>query len=421
MKFAIFLLPAALLVARPAFCSDPAPIVVSEPYLEGLHAKVRAQHPAVLAAKAKTLAESEAVREVRLWEDSMAGVGVTGADKEMRRNSGDLMVSVEQALPRRRLFEARKAQARAGRSRAEAELDASVANLETMAATTAIEIALADEMLAVERSQLRWLEGMGRNAQERLIDPSGNPSEALRIGTELALGKQKLASSTLMRERLARELNILLDGSSGGDWPTLRLPAEPAATPGLETALAALPLANPTLRAMSSESEAAKAGIEIARRESDPIFSVGIDTKLYSGGDFRDAGVVAKMTIPLFNRASYRAGVERARAQHDAAQREAEAADRELRAQLARRLIEAEDASRQAATYAREIIPRAEQAAEATEAAWLSSRANVLEVFEARRAVLEAQLEQRRLIAAQGAALAMVRSILPPKTHSTTP
>ena len=54
------------------------------------------------------------------------------------------------------------------------------------------------------------------------------------------------------------------------------------------------------------------------------------------------------------------------------------------------------------------------KATQATEGAWISSKATLLEVLETRRALLNARLEQRRFIAAQRAALEMLRSIVPP-------
>ena len=54
---------------------------------------------------------------------------------------------------------------------------------------------------------------------------------------------------------------------------------------------------------------------------------------------------------------------------------------------------------------------------QATEGAWISSKATLLEVLEARRTLLNARLEQRRFLAAQRAALETFRSIIPPTTQ----
>ena len=74
---------------------------------------------------------------------------------------------------------------------------------------------------------------------------------------------------------------------------------------------------------------------------------------------------------------------------------------------------EAENAAREGATIAREVIPRAEAALSSVEGAWLSSKANLLEVLEARRSLLQSRVEERRAAAMQKTALEMLRTILP--------
>ena len=120
---------------------------------------------------------------------------------------------------------------------------------------------------------------------------------------------------------------------------------------------------------------------------------------------------------PLFNRRVYRARIERAREQQEVAQKQIEATERELRSDLVMAYTDAENAARQAKTFSTEVIPRADLAAESTQNAWISSKANLLEVLEARRAALNARLEERRSIAAHNAALETLRAIVPPKTQ----
>jgi outer membrane protein TolC len=170
------------------------------------------------------------------------------------------------------------------------------------------------------------------------------------------------------------------------------------------------------LQALLNTASAAKSEIEVARRERSPTFSFGVDSRMYSGGDFREATIGAKMTLPLFNKSIYRANVERARQQHIAAEKEIEALHRKLRGEAIAAHTEAENAARQANTFATEVIPRAQKAAESTQNAWISSKASLLEVLESQRALLNVRLEERRFIAAHRAALESLRSIVPQPT-----
>lgn len=386
-------------------------------YLDTLRQEVRTNHPTVAAAQARVQAAQASVRAVRLWEDPMVGVGVMAAERDMRADDGDLMFMAEQMLPRRKLYEARKARASAERSIMEAETRSAVLTLETLVAQAAVELALVDEMLAIETNQLTWLESMAANSREKLKDPMATASEPLRIESEVAQERQKIDSTARNRTRLTRQLNILLGRSPDKEWPVLRLPDSAALTPALNEELNRLFQVNPMLQALLNTATAAKSEIEIARRERSPIFSVGVESSVYSGGDFRQATVLGKVTLPFFNKSVYRANVERAEQEQVAAEKEVEALSRKLRGETVAAHTEAENAAHQAETFAKEVIPRTEKAAESTQSAWISSKANLLEVLESRRAMLNARLEERRFVAAHRAALEMLRSIVPPQTR----
>jgi len=391
--------------------------VLDADYLDALRQEVRTNHPTVAAAQARVQAAEAGVRAVRLWEDPMAGLGFMAADRMMRMDDGDIMFGVEQVLPRPKLYEARKARAGAERAIFEAETRSAALALETLVGQAAIELALVDEMLAIQTNQLAWLESMAANALEKLKDPMANASEPLRLESEVAQERQKIDNTQRLRTRLVRQLNILLGRGTDDAWPALRLPESAALTPTLAEELLRLYQANPMLQALLNTAEAAKADIEIARRERGPIFSVGVDSSVYSGGDFRQATVGAKVTLPWFNNSVYRANTERALRQQAAAEKDAEALARRLRGEAVAAHTEAETAARQAKTFSEEVIPRATKAVESTQNAWISSKASILEVLDARRSLLSSRLEERRSVAAHRAALEMLRSIVPPQTR----
>lgn len=403
-----------LALVSPGFAQDPR--LLDAGFFDTLRAEVRTNHPSVAAAQARVLAAESGVRAVRLWEDPMAGLGFMAADHEMRMDDGDIMFGVEQMLPRRKLYEARKARAGAERAIFEAETRTAALNLETLVAQSTIELALVDEMLAIETNQLAWLESMAANAREKLKDPMANASEPLRIESEVAQERQKIDTTQRQRIRLIRQLNILLGRDTDEAWPTLRLPESATLTPALADELARLYQVNPMLQALLNTAEAAKSEIEVARRERSPIFSVGVESSVYSGGDFRQATVGAKMTLPWFNNSVYRANTDRATRQQAAAEKEAEALARRLRGEAVAAHTEAETSARQAKTISEEVIPRAGKAVESTQNAWISSKASILEVLDARRSLLSARLEERRSVAAHRGALEMLRSIVPPPT-----
>jgi outer membrane protein TolC len=404
----------ALAVTPPAGAAESR--VLDAAFLDTLRAEVRTNHPSVAAAQARVLAAEAGVRAVRLWEDPMAGIGFMAAEREMRANDGDLMFGVEQVLPRRKLYEARLARARAERAIFDMETRTAALDLETRVAQSAINLAFADEMLAIQTNQLAWLESMAANAREKLKDPAANASEPLRLESEVAQEQQKIDAAQRQRTRLMRQLNILLGRGTDQSWPDLRLPESAALTPALTDELVRLHQVNPMLQALLKTAEAAESEIEVARRERSPILSLGVESSAYSNGDFRQATVGAKISLPWFNNPVYRENTERARQMQAAAEKESAALARQLRGEAVAAHAEAETSARQAKIFSEEIIPRAGKAVESTQNAWLSSQASILEVLDARRSLLNARLEERRSVAAHRAALEMLRSIVPPPT-----
>ena len=390
-----------------------SPRLVDAAFLDAVRAEVRTNHPSVAAARARLQAAEAGIRAVRLWEDPTAGLALLGARIERRRDDGDIRVMAEQPLPRRRLYDARKEQATAEHSIMQAETRVAALNLETLVAQAALELALADEALVIQSNQIAWLESMAVNARERARDPQATAAAPLRLEAEVALERQRWDAASRRRLSLMRQLNTLLGRPLDEVWTPLVLPTA-AAMPSLPEALSRLPVSNPMLLALNGSTRAAQAGVEVSRQERQPVFSVNAESSVYSGGRFVETLVGAKMTIPWGHRSVYQANIDRSRQQQSAAEKEFAALERRLRSEAIAAHTDAENAARQAATFTDEVMPRLEASVQATEGAWISSKATLLEVLEARRTLLNARLEQRRFTAAQRAALETFRSIVPP-------
>lgn len=382
--------------------------------LETLRAEVRAHHPSVAAAAARIRAAEAGVQAVRWWEDPLVGMGVRGADADRRHDEGDLAFSVDQPLPRRRLYEARKSVAAAERTVTVAEERSAVLNLEVQVVKAAFELALVDETRRIQTNQVRWLENLVKAARGKLRDPGASAAETLRLEGEFAREQQHLTGAEHRRASLARRLNTLMGRPPESAWPELALPERSLEMPVLGAELDRLARTNPELQAGSGTTAAAVAAADVARQEARPVFSVGADTTVYSGGRFIDTMALVKVTLPWFNRSIYRANIEQAKQKVVAMERDRESLEQRLRAEAMAMHADAENAARQARTLRDDVIPRSEKAAQAIENAWVSSQATLLEVIESRRAALAARQEEREFVAAQLAALETLRGLIPP-------
>ena len=385
---------------------------------DGLLSKVRSEaaraHPSAMAGKYKSQAAAHEARSVRLWNDPMVGIGFMSASRMMRMDDGDIMVGVEQALPKRGMFEAERRKMDAMQRAEQESSRGSADSAGAEAARAAIELALADESISLQQSQIDWLSAMVENARQMAADPMGSSTDALRMETELAKEKQMLDAARRSRDGFARKLNITLGRSLESPWPVLKLPSAPPPVPIARAEIARIPHANPKVRAMKEMVGAANADTRIADRERQPEVAVGIDTQLYSGtGDIKSTTFGVKLSLPWFNDPSYQAKIDAARNRELAAGRDVETMRREIAGMVSMAATEAANAAAQARAYSGEIHEKALKAAQTTEAAWISSKAPLTDLLDSARTLFAIRLEQRRMVAMQLAALEELHTLVP--------
>ena len=387
--------------------------VLDEVLLGELRSEAARNHPAAAAGMKKAQAAEKEVEAVRLWNDPMLGFGLMVADSAMRADQGDLMVGLEQALPKPGMFEAQKSRARA-MARAESE-NARVSALDAGLSATkaAVELALADESVRLQASQVEWMTAMVANAKQMAADPMGSGTEALRMEAELARDQQMLESARRNREGLARKLNLALGRSIDKTWPELRLPDDPPAAPSAESMIARVRTASPRVRSMREMAEAARAEKRMAEREKLPEVSVGVDVRGYSGGDLRSGTIGIKVSLPWFNDPIYKARIAASQTREEAATREADAMEREIETMVVAATTEARNAAAEARSLTGETLVKTRKALETTESAWISSKAKLTDLLDASRSLLALRLQERRMIAMELAALEELHSLGP--------
>ncbi len=384
---------------------------------DGLLGRIRSEaarnHPSAVAGKHRAEASGHDIRSVRLWDDPMVGLGIMSAEKMMRANEGDIILGIEQMLPKPGMFAAE-------RGKMEAMHRAEIANSKVPAlaagaeaARNAIELALADESIALQHAQVVWLTEIVENARQMAADPMGSGMDALRMETELAKEQQMLDSARRTREGYAQRLNLTLGRPLDSPWPMMKLPVTPPPVPIVSAEVARIPHANPKVRAMKEMVGAAKAETRIADRERLPQVSVGLEARGYSGGDYRSTMVGVKMTLPWFNEGSYQAKISAAKSRELSSAHDVETMRREVAAMIVSAATEAANAAAQARAYSGEVYEKALQASKSVEASWISSKAPLTDLLDASRMLFAIRLEQRRFIAMQLAALEELETLVP--------
>jgi outer membrane protein TolC len=305
--------------------------IINNDYLTTLRREAARTHPFAVAASQLAAAAGQDTRTVRLWQDPIVGLGFTIANRMMRMDDGDVTIGLEQSLPKPGMFEAQRLKTEAMRRAAleNSRTPALAAGAE--AARNAIELALADESIALQQSQISWLTAMVENARQMAADPMGTGRDALRMETELAEQQQMLDAARRNREGFAQMLNLTLGRPLESPWPLLKLPVTPPPVPLAQAEIVRIPHANPQVRAMKEMAGAANAETRMADRERLPELAVGIDTSIYaSASDVRSTMVGLKMTLPWFNDSSYQSKISAAKSRELSAGQDVETMRREV-------------------------------------------------------------------------------------------
>jgi outer membrane protein TolC len=389
------------LAAALAAQAEDSTTIVGPIFINRLMHEAVTTHPSIVAAEARTQAATSAIVAVRLWEDPQLGLGLTAARRSMRQDDGDIFVGVDQMLPRRGLYNAEKRRATAEQQVQQATGRQTAVELGLSVGQAVLELALADELIRLQTENLAWLQTIVKTAEERAKNPDATATESLRLESELAMRTQTLASLKRQRKQFTTTLNLLLGRAADTAWQSLALDGKASELANATALKTRLERNNPQLAVMRHQIDGAQAEADAAREKRKPIISLGVETNTYSGGDFRDAMFAVRITLPWFNRSVYKADVARAESLRDASRSDLAAQQRELYTQLTTLLTEAQNNQQVVKAYASEVLPKTEKAVETIQNAWVSSKATLLEVLDARRSLLEARQEQKRALAAR--------------------
>jgi outer membrane protein TolC len=331
-----------------------------------------------------------------------------------RQANGDIMVGIDQPLPRLSLYKAEKRKANADELAQQSTQRQTANELGLSVAQAVLELALADEVIRLQAENLEWLGTIVKTAEQRTKNPDSTATETLRLESEFAVRRQTLASARRQRAQFATTLNLLLVRPPESPWAPLMLPTQAEEIFNSIVLKVRLERDNPQLDAMRHQVEGAQAEADAARARKKPMFSVGTQYFTYSRGTINDSMLVFgfKMTLPWFNSRVYKADIERADNLRAASQQDLDAEQRELYTQLTALITEAKNQQQLAEAYTDEVLPKSEQALVTLQNAWVSSKATLLEVLDARRLLLDARQEQKRALAARHAASYSLSALL---------
>lgn len=398
-RLAPALLALVCCLAAPLGLAEAAPRALDTSLFNQFIEEATARNSGHLAAQARAGAARAEAASVKRWQDPELMVGGMAARTMMRQDDGDVMLGVEQGLPIFGKESAARAAAAAEADFMDAEVELHFQNLRRDVVQAALGVALADEKLGFATRDLAWIATIEKVVQERFSLGTASQVELLKVRNEATLARELATTLASRRADAAALLNRLLGRGTHDPVEPLSLPAIGPEVPREERIFALASANDPRVRLAVAARAVSAARVKVAARESRPDASLEAATRHHSGsGDFRAAEFVVKLSLPWFNRSAYKSTAEAARQREQSTTLDFEEAVRETREEIQFLLTMIDSARREALAQRDEIIPRTERTLQLTEQFWRLGKAELRDVLDVNRMLVEARVKASEAI-----------------------
>ncbi len=422
MPAAVASLSAGLLLSAPAPvhaepAGDPRIGLLAEttyadngdPTLAALVGEALERNPGIREAELSSVAARHRIAQATALPDPTVSLTVHGQPPETRVGPQRGGIAVQQALP---WFGKRADRGAVARTRADARdalVEAQRAAVVRDVKVAYYELAYLDRAIAVADQEADLLRLYETLAEARYSQGTGLQQSVVKLQAEVTRILSR--RDALLQERIAAEaeLNALRDRPAHDPLPGIRLRTRPATHMDDERLRELGRAHRPEVRVARLHMETERGNVRLARREPWPDIVLGAAWSPV--GDRRDrAGrlvppgdngrdqfsVSVGVRIPL-QRGRYAAGVREAAARLDAARaafrRTVNDVDVAVRSAGARLTTIAERIHQ----HERALVPQAEQALRAAEAAYSAGTVDVLDLLDSEEMLLDARLALARL------------------------
>ncbi len=280
------------------------------------------------------------------------------------------------------------------------------------------EAALAQTALKAQRLQVRrmaqlaWLDVYMPLAQQRLLDAQIVEAESELAAQDIAYRAGRARQADLLAARVELELlrdrqrnylqmqahgrNQLTRWIADAAWRPLPEHLPGWTTPAPQAVLLERLRGHPQLAVLGRETEVAETDIALARQNYKPDWSVGVSYGYRPA--FADyVGLQFGMDLPFFTAKRQDRRLAASQARLESAQARRDDLLRELEAQLRFNEHDWRQLQSRQGLYAKDILPQAQARIEAARAAYAAGAGDFNSILTARRALLEARMQQLEL------------------------
>ena len=274
--------------------------------------------------------------------------------------------------------------------------------------------------IAVTEENIQLVRYIEQVARTKYKVAAAGHQDVIRAQVEQGKLEDRLRALQGLRSPIMAKLNTALNRPAGAElpWPT-EGPRDERIEASDEQILSWLGQANPQLKALDHQIAAQKKSVELAGKDYFPDITLGvgyIDTAGALMSGTADSGkdpvvVMASVNLPIWHD-KYRANQRQARASHLAAIKERLGAENTLVSEVHLVLYEFRDAGRKINLYRDNLILKAKQSLKVTQAAFMTDKANFLDLVDAQRMLLEFQLLYERALANSAGRLAQLEMLV---------
>lgn len=267
------------------------------------------------------------------------------------------------------------------------------------------ELAYLQEAKTITETNLELLKRWERVLASRYRSQTGTQADLIKVQVELGKLEDKLKELYDFHVPLQAHLNSLLNrpvNSKAVVKNVLDRNLDVATNTFLSTSKESLnemlENQNPELKLLAALAEARVKGINLAKKDFYPDFSVGADytfigDRELAGSESGDDGLAAmfSITIPI-NFSKYRAGLRESEYRNEAAKESLISRKFQLSSILARNMFDISDSKRRINLFKNTLVPKAEESLESTYTAFEAGEASFLDLLDTERELLDFQL-----------------------------
>ena len=379
--------------------------------LGDLYRDVRLESPRAVAARALARAAQARVPSAKLPPDPELQLGFMNYELPDLRPMDPLGMTQLQLMQMLPLGGKLRLAGRVAGAEA-AALEARAADVEwelrSEAAMWFYELYQTEQALGVARQTLRLVQEIAQTTESMYRVGEGRQSDVLRAQVEIARMTEDTLRMRAMRTGLIARIEALLDRAPGSGVMSPLLPAFPASIPALDSLERLASASRPMLQAGEREVDAAEAGERLARRETWPDLTIGLQYGQRSGemGVERMGSLMLGASVPVFARSRQLRMRDEAAAMREMATAELTAMRADTRGRLAEARADLERARRLATLYRTTVIPQAEATVTSSLAAYRVGTVDFMTLLDNRMAVNEYRAALHALEADEGKAWA---------------